>query len=126
MVRRFFFYLAGFTIGAIFIYFLLLRGRSFNFWMPGERVKTELIVRKPVMSEKANCLFECLGLNNDTLPALIKTSKVNFKESKVHEKPCKYYLLENNDGNTRMEFSVCDTMVTLLNITQAGKTCNCE
>lgn len=126
MAKRIFFYITGFTIGAVFIYFLLMRGRSFDFWMPGERVKTEITERKPVISDKAVCQFECMSMNKDSLASFIKSSEVNFKESNVHEKPCKHYLLENKSEKVNMQFSVCDTVVTLDAVSRAGEDCKCE
>lgn len=126
MTKRFFYFLFGFTIGAIFIYLLLLKGRSFDFWMPGERVKAEIIGKKPMLSDKSNCEFDCLSLNKDSISAIIESSKVNFKESKVHEKPCKIYILESNLEKIRMEFSLCDSTAILNSIIKEGKECNCE
>ncbi len=126
MVKRIFFYITGFTIGAVFIFFLLMRGRSFDFWMPGERVKTEIIVRKPLLSDKASCQLECLSMNKDSLSSFIKSSEVNFKESNVHKNPCKLYLLDNKSEKIRMEFSVCDTVITLNSVTKENQVCTCN
>jgi hypothetical protein len=118
--------LSGFTIGAIFIYFLLLRDRSFNFWVPGERVKTEIIERKPVISEKAICQLACLNLNKDSIASIIKKSEVNFDKSRVREKPCKYYLLEISEEKMKMDFSLCDTVVVLNAVSREGQECGCN
>ncbi len=126
MAKRFFYYIVGFTIGAIFIYFLLIRGRSFDFWMPSERVKTEIIERKPVITEKAICQLACLNLNKDSIASIIKKSEVNFDKSSVREKPCKQYLLEINEEKIAMNFSLCDTIVVLNTITKEGQECECN
>ncbi len=126
MAKRFFYYIVGFTIGAIFIYFLLIRGRSFDFWMPGERVKTEIIERKAVISEKAICQFDCLNLNKDSISSIIKKSEVNFEKSSVREKPCKQYLLEINEEKIVMNFSLCDTVVVLNSVSREGQECGCN
>ena len=126
MAKRFFYYIVGFTIGAIFIYFLLIRGRSFDFWMPSERVKTEIIERKPVITEKAICQLACLNLNKDSIASIIKKSEVNFDKSKVREKPCKLYLLEINGDKIKMDFSLCDTVVVLNSISRVGQECDCN
>lgn len=126
MANRVFYYIVGFTIGAIFIYFLLMRGRSFNFWMPGERVKTEIIERKPVLSDKATCQLVCLNLNKDSLASIIKKSEVNFEKSSVREKPCKDYLLELREEKIQMDFSLCDTVVVLNAVKREGQECACN
>ncbi|MCG3167068.1 MAG: hypothetical protein POELPBGB_02851 [Bacteroidia bacterium] len=126
MAKRLFYYITGFTIGAIFIYFLLMRGRSFNFWMPGERVKTEIIERKPVIADKALCQLACLNLNKDSIVSVIKKAEVNFDKSRVREKPCKYYLLEIAEENIQMEFSLCDTVVMLNAVSREGQGCSCN
>ena len=126
MAKRFFYYIVGFTIGAIFIYFLLIRGRSFDFWMPSERVKTEIIERKPVITEKAISQLACLNLNKDSIDSIIKKSEVNFDKSKVREKPCKLYLLEINGDKIKMDFSLCDTVVVLNSISRVGQECDCN
>jgi hypothetical protein len=126
MAKRVFYYIIGFTIGAIFIYFLLMRGRSFDFWMPGERVKTEIIERKPVISEKAICQLACLNLNKDSIASIIKKTEVNFDKSRVREKPCKYYLLEISEDKIQMDFSLCDTVVVLNAVRRAGQECGCN
>lgn len=126
MAKRIFYYLSGFTIGAIFIYFLLLRDRSFNFWMPGERVKTEIIERKPVISKKAICQLACLNLNKDSIASIIKKTEVIFDKSRVREKPCKYYLLELSEDKIQMDFSLCDTVVLLNAVSREGQECGCN
>jgi hypothetical protein len=126
LAKRFFYYIVGFTIGAIFIYFLLIRGRSFNFWMPGERVKTEIIERKPVISEKAICQLACLNFNKDSISSIIKKSEVNFDKSSVRKKPCKNYLLEINEEKILMNFSLCDTVVLLNSVSKVGQECDCN
>jgi hypothetical protein len=126
MAKRVFYYIIGFTIGAIFIYFLLMRGRSFDFWMPGERVKTEIIERKPVISEKAICQLAYLNLNKDSIASIIKKAEVNFEKSRVREKPCKLYLLEISTEKIQMDFSICDTVVMLNAVSRAGQECGCN
>ena len=126
MANRILFYLIGFTIGAVFIYFLLIRGKSFNFWIPGERVKTEIIERKPVISDKAICQLICLNLNKDSIASIIKKSEVNFDKSKVREKPCKYYLLEISGEKIQMYFALCDTIVVLNSVSSEEQKCECN
>ncbi len=126
MAKRVFYYIIGFTIGAIFIYFLLMRGRSFDFWMPGERVKTEIIERKPVISEKAICQLAYLNLNKDSIASIIKKAEVNFEKSRVREKPCKLYLLEISTEKIQMDFSICDTVVMLNAVSRAGQEYGCN
>lgn len=103
-----------------------MRGRSFDFWMPGERVKTEIIERKPVISEKAICQLACLNLNKDSIASIIKKSEVNFDKSRVREKPCKYYLLELSGDKIQMDFSLCDTVVLLNAVSREGLECGCN
>ncbi len=94
--------------------------------MPGERVKTEIIERKPVISDKAICQLACLNLNKDSIASIIKKSEVNFDKSKVREKPCKIYLLEINAEKTKMNFSLCDTVVLLNSVNREGQECDCN
>ena len=103
-----------------------MRGRSFDFWMPGERVKTEIIERKPVLSEKAICQLACLNLNKDSIASVIKKSEVNFDKSKVRENPCKYSLLEISAEKIQMDFSLCDTVVVLNAVIREGQECGCN
>lgn len=89
-------------------------------------MKTEIIERKAVISEKAICQFACLNLNKDSISSIIKKSEVNFNKSKVREKPCKLYLLEINGDKIKMNFSLCDTVVVLNTITKEGQECECN
>jgi hypothetical protein len=102
-----------------------MRGRSFNFWMPGERVKTEIIERKFKISQKVYCKFDCANFNKDSLNIIIKSSVVNFKESWVKGKPCKVYILNEEKQKLKMEFVLCDTVVTLNDFNKAGVNCDC-
>lgn len=94
--------------------------------MPGERVKTEIIERKPVISEKAICQLTCLNLNKDSIASIIKKTEVNFDKSRVREKPCKYYLLEISEEKMKMNFSLCDTVVVLNAVSREGQECGCN
>ncbi len=94
--------------------------------MPGERVKTEIIERKAVISDKAICQLACLNINKDSVASIIKKSEVNFEKSKVRDNPCKYYLLEINAEKIKMNFLLCDTVVLLNSLSREGQECECN
>lgn len=79
-----------------------------------------------LISGKALCQLDCLQENKDSIATLIQSSKVSFNKSRPRENPCRYYVFENTETKTEMEFSVCDTVVTLNNIIRAESVCGCD
>ena len=73
-------------------YFFLRRGEhDFTFWLPEQRVLTE-ISDSLTYSESAECYLECYSIDKRSVLKIIKDGDVNFGKSSTKDKPKIYYV----------------------------------
>ena len=82
--------------------------------------------------------MNCRHIDETEIEQILKTGEVNFKKSKVHDKPCPIYALEGltDDGQmVRIVFAACDSttkVITAIDLTaikqdlNKASDCNCD
>jgi len=128
LARRFLYYFIGIGLGVVFVYFVVLRGRHWPAWLPRD-VIIEEILRNPIYIKAHDaCAPEAFGLDSAQLAMVIKNASVDFKASKVHEKPCRIYLLKTNYGSKELniEVAVCDSFANIDWVKPVGENLPCE
>lgn len=117
------YYLTGFGLGAIMVYFMFgTRGCD---WTPTNRVKNMFKASSVLVSEANKCKMACYGIDNSTVFDLIYNGKVNFKDSKTKEEP-KNYVFYNSDYKLGFDVNAQDSVVVLTNFFNQDKACNCD
>jgi hypothetical protein len=126
-------YAFGFLIGCVLVYFILLRGKNRSYWLPGNRVKEQLMKGKLLYSEHALCRMKCRSISEEEINEILKNGNVNFSESHPHGAPCPSYAFDGTTSdkkNLRIVFASCDTLstkvVTAINLDLMKDTCNCK
>lgn len=128
LFRRFVFYFIGIGLGIIFVYLVVLRGRDWPAWLP-QGVVIENVLDQPMqVLASGECAPENYGIDSLQLRQLIKRADVDFKASKVHEEPCKLYILNTvyQEKDFQLEVGVCDSTVHLNWIGPSGTILNCQ
>ena len=98
-LKRLLYYLFGFSIGLIFLfYFLDKKEAKFNY-SPNKRVLADI--------DKKEWIFET-NINSSSIKKgdLIKNFKVDFSESDVELDTCKTYVLKNKIKNEKYYYKV--------------------
>lgn len=101
MLRRFVIFFISFSIGSLFVYFLLIKdqNRDFSFWLPENRVINEVHSFKIVLDENAKCYFYSYGLhktgllvkNNIVSNEILSNIHVDFAKSDPRKSPREYF-----------------------------------
>lgn len=98
-LKRLLYYLFGFSIGLIFLfYFIDKKEATFNY-SPNKRVLADI--------DKKEWIFETnINSSNIKKGDLIKNFKVDFSESDVELDTCKTYVLKNKIKNEKYYYKV--------------------
>lgn len=117
-INRFKYYLGGFIIGSIFVFFFFQnRGCS---WLPGNRVKNTLLGKIVVLPESEKSQLRELGLSNDDLLTFLDDGDVVFGESiKEQDEHPKVYKIEKefDDKLLTAQFSIYeDSYITVVEL----------
>ncbi len=129
LIRRFKFYGFGFLLGILLVS-ILFKGRGCK--MPGSVKLDELAAQKLELTDHAECRMECRSITLEEIKAVLKSGKINYDKSNVHEKPYGTYAVEGNsaDGQQlRIVIADCDTisrLVTAIDLRQENDTCKCD
>lgn len=128
LIRRFKLYGFGFLLGLLLVY-VLFHGRSCE--MPSSRKLAELEHQKLEYSKHAVCRMQCRNITEAEIKQILKSGKVNYDKSNVHEKPYGTYAVEGIavDGkNLRIIIADCDTIskvVTAIDLKMENDSCDC-
>jgi len=122
-------------MGCILAWALLIRDRSdntFNFWLPEERILTEIREDSNfVFPKKQKCLYQCYGYNSIDWEYFLSNADVDFAKSKPRQSPRLYHVTTEieNKGQLTVEVMFSDSAKWVRTVTasdQSEKDCNCE
>ncbi len=109
------FYLGGFSVGLIFLAFILNGKKTSCNYTPNARVIDNLLQKELVIPQAITSTHP--ELNRDQLKAIITKGKVNFSKSDTQRDSCKIYHIEAADRKTAfIELTNCTKTVTLISI----------
>jgi hypothetical protein len=129
LIRRFKLYGFGFLLGVLVVSFVY-KGKGCQ--LPGSAKLEELSYQKLEYSKHGACRMECRGITEEEIKGVLKTGKVNYDKSGVHDKPCATYAVEGTtkDGqHIRIIIADCDTIskvVTAIDLDMEKDTCDCK
>ena len=104
MVRRIRVYVFGIALGCVMSYFFLQRGEhDFTFWLPEQRVLTE-ISDSLTYSPEAECYLECYSIDKKSILKIINDGDVNFGKSATKSKPKIYQVEGESISGQRLYF----------------------
>lgn len=128
LYRRLRFYGFGFAMGLLLVS-MIFKGRTCQ--MPASRKMEELAFQKLELSMHGECRMKCRNISLDEVKALLKSGKINYDKSNVHEKPYGTYAVEGttaDNQHVRLIIADCDTiskLVTAIDLDLPKDTCSC-
>lgn len=129
LIRRFKLYGFGFLLGLLAVS-IIYKGKGCQ--MPASRKLEELSYQKLEYTKHGACRMSCRGISEEEIKELLKTGKINYDKSDVHDKPCGTYAVEGStkDGQeVRIIIADCDTvskLVTAIDLKLEQDTCSCK
>ena len=104
--NRLIYFIFGFSIGLIFLFFFFDRkNTSFNY-LPSSRVKNNLL------SKKIN--FGEFSKDSVLIKNMIRNGEINFSKSKIGSDSCNIYLIANQNKKS-LQIQNCEDKVEILN-----------
>lgn len=128
LYRRLRFYGFGFLLG-ILVVSMVYKGKGCQ--MPGSRKLEELSVQHLELTKHGECRMACRGISLDEIKALLKSGKINYDKSNVHDKPFGTYAVEGttaDNQHVRVVIADCDSIsrvVTAIDLDLGKDTCSC-
>lgn len=126
-------YGAGFLIGCVLVYFILLRGKNRTYWLPKNRVKEQVDKSTFKFSEHARCILACKQISEEEVRDVLKNGEVNFSESDTRGVPCPSYAIEGSSHNKKLrvlltvfERDSTAEITTAMNLEAGKDTCKCK
>ena len=117
LLKRFAFYLGGFGIGLILLYFFVGgSGASCEFdYSPNSRTKKNIRLKERVISEKSWSILNKHQLDTSNISYVLLKGKVLFSESNTQLDSCKIYVIEGNVSPKEMPNSDKKIKITVEN-----------
>lgn len=129
LYRRFKLYGFGILLGILVVNFVY-KGKGCQ--MPGSAKLEELSYQKLEFTKHGACRMECRHITEAEIKDLLKTGKINYSKSEVHDKPCGTYAVEGKtkDGqDVRIVIADCDSIsrvVTAIDLGVEKDSCSCK
>jgi len=116
LAHRFAYYLGGFTIGLIFLFFFLSGKRTSCEYSPNARVLKNIRIKERHFAEAAEQQMISRQIDTAQISQILRTGDVLFSESNTKLDSCKLYViqaeLENKEIKVRIEN--CEEKATVM------------
>lgn len=129
LYRRLRFYGFGFLLGLLAVSFIY-KGKGCK--MPSSLKLEELGRQKLEYTQHGECRMKCRNISETEIKEVLKSGKVNYDKSEVHDKPCPSYAVEGKTASgkeLRIVIADCDTIsrvVTTIDLKMEHDNCDCK
>ncbi len=115
LAQRLFYYLGGFAIGLILLFFFLGGKKTSCDYSPTARVLKNLRVKERKFSEKALIAMKTYQLDTAVISALLTKGSVDFSKSNTKLDSCKTYHIEGEIDTDIINLLVenCDSIAKI-------------
>ncbi|GGG98018.1 hypothetical protein GCM10011416_15120 [Polaribacter pacificus] len=113
--KRVWYYLIGFTLGSIVVYFIWT-GKEVSFdYGPDARTLKTIRIREKIYSDDANQTLKLNRLDTTAINYILQNGDVNFSKSDQRAKPCATYYIEGEFQDKLIDLIIvrCDSTSTI-------------
>ncbi len=122
LAQRLLYYLGGFGIGLILLFFFLGGKKTSCDYGPDARVLKNIRIKKRIFSEDARNTMQIHQIDTADISSILKKGGVNFSKSNTEMDSCKIYFIEGviKQKNINLLVENCDSIAKIktLNIVQ--------
>lgn len=122
LAHRLFYYLGGFAIGLILLFFFLGGKKASCDYSPSARVLKNIRIKKKTFSEQASDNMLRYQIDSADISLLLTDGDVSFSKSNTKLDSCKIYFIEGSvkEKNVNMLIENCDSIarINVLNVIQ--------
>ncbi len=118
LLKRFGYYLGGFSIGLVLLAFFLSGKKTSCDYSPSARVKKNIRIKKQAHSDEVLSQISSKLIDTTAINYILHKGSVNFSESNTKLDSCKIYVIEEdyNDQNIKLTIENCDSIATIQKI----------
>ena len=115
-IYRLAFYLGGFAIGLVLLFFILSGKKTSCDYGPEARTLKNIRIKSRYFSEKALAFFETNKIDTASISVLLQNGDVLFSKSNTKLDSCKLYTIEGilQDKKLRLRIENCAEKATIL------------
>ena len=113
LIGRIGYYLAGFIIGLLLLFFFLGGKKASCDYGPNARVLKQLRSKEQVIAPNVMLAIQQAGLDSNAIEQLLLKGDVLFGESEPRREPCPFYMVQSQDldPNIKVRFENCPEQV---------------
>jgi len=117
-VHRLGYYLGGFVIGLILLFFFLSGKKTSCDYGPEARTLKNIRIKPRFFSEKALLLFSNYQIDTSAVSNFLNNGDVLFSESNTNLDSCKQYVIRGTVAEKKLKIRVenCEAKATILDI----------
>jgi hypothetical protein len=115
LLKRIGYYLVGFSLGAIGVYFFWQKkNATFDYGMDARTLKT-IRIRKRIFSDEAKKSMEKYNIDTTKVATILYLGDVDFGKGKPRQNPCAEYYVTGKDAlkNVHLYIKRCDSTATI-------------
>ncbi|WP_274476541.1 hypothetical protein [Mangrovimonas aestuarii] len=118
LLQRVGYYLGGFSIGLVVLFFFLTGKKVSCSYGPESRVKKNILTKTMMYSDSIKILIQNKSIDTVQLREALRTGDINFSESNTRKEPCGIYLIEGSIKEETVKLTVenCDSIATVKRI----------
>lgn len=118
--QRLAFYLFGFSIGLIFLFFFLNKKGASCDYSPDARVKKNIRIKPKVYSENVLTQMKSKYLDTTYVTNLLQTGNVDFSESDTKRDSCNLYVIYGKvkEEQIRLEVENCPEKAIIVSLSK--------
>ncbi len=119
-IHRLAYYLFGFSIGLIFLFFFLSKKEASCDYSPNARVKKNIRIKPKIYSEEVLMQIKKNNLDTSMVSILLNNGKVDFSESNTNLDICNIYTIKGNLETRKLTLKVenCPEEAIILSLTE--------
>lgn len=121
LLKRFAYYLGGFGIGVLFLFFFFSGKKTSCSYFPNARVLNEIHSKQKKFSPEALEFFTANKIDTIAVSKLLRQGTVKFRQSQTdHHLPCRVYTINGSHQDHRLQIEVeeckeTDSIATIKN-----------
>ncbi|MCK8520355.1 DUF4258 domain-containing protein [Aquimarina sp. D1M17] len=118
LAQRLFYYLGGFAIGLILLFFFLGGKKTSCDYSPNSRVLKNIRIKERAFSEDVLQTMQNFSIDTADISSILKQGEVNFSKSNTKLDSCKIYHVEGivNDRTIMLQIENCDSIAKVYGI----------
>lgn len=122
LAYRFAYYLGGFTIGLIILFFFLGGKKTSCDYGPNARVLKNIRVKKRNFSPETLAFLRENSMDTSVISKALRHGDVDFSKSDPGLDSCKQYTINTQTGDQHMQMLIenCDSIATILKLTSSN------